>query len=251
MSELLIRKTGKTLGSADEWLQEAPPPAEAAPWEAGQAEFELARALFRVPGKALVPDELQALLASHSGLGPLRLVQGIPGYLVRLDDQPGGSQRCDLLGVVNGREGRGAVVIEAWSDGGFGPKISDQLKRSRPGSQWAQRIGRLCEAVLGRSAAASGNLLGGLIHRAAAALRAAEGEKAAVAVLVFYEFRRKDGRGQQRKGNLAAIDALVTALGGGPLKDGVLSGPFRVPGGGEIPASVPLFIGRAVRLLPE
>jgi hypothetical protein len=143
------------------------------------------------------------------------------------------------------------VVIEAWSDGGFGPKISDQLNRSRPGSQWAQRIGRLCEAVLGRSAAASGSLLGGLVHRAAAALRAAEGEKAAVAVLVFYEFRRKDGRGQQRKGNLAAIDALVTALGGEPLKDGVLSGPFRVPGGGEIPASVPLFIGRAVRLLPE
>ena len=29
MSELLIRKTGKTLGSADEWFQEAPPPAEA------------------------------------------------------------------------------------------------------------------------------------------------------------------------------------------------------------------------------
>ena len=137
----MIRKTGKTLGSADEWLQEAPPPAEAAPWEAGQAEFELARALFRVPGKALVPDELQALLASHSGLGPLRLVQGIPGYLVRLDDQPGGSQRCDLLGVVNGREGRGAVVIEASGD----MKALDQLvERLRPfGITQLVRTGRV------------------------------------------------------------------------------------------------------------
>lgn len=250
VSEILIKKAGQTLTSPDAWLQEAPPADGAALWTAGHPEFELAKALFSKTGTASVPEELKLLLTSHPGLGPLKLVQGIPGYQVRLDGQPGGSQRCDLLAVATGREGRSAVVIEAWSDGGFGPIIADQLKRSRAGSQWVQRIEQLCHALFGKSAAECSHLRGGLIHRAAAALRAAEGEKSAVAVLVFYEFRRKDGRGQQRKGNLDSMDALATALGSAPLKDGHLSGPHRVPGGGDIPASVPLFIGRTVRLLP-
>lgn len=247
----MIKKAGKTLASPDAWLEEAPPADGAAVWTAGHPEFELARAVFSKPGVVAVPDELKALLASHPVLGPLKPVQGIPGYQVRLDNQSGGSQRCDLFAVATGREGRSALVIEAWSDGGFGPVVADQLKRSRPGSQWVQRINQLCQALFGRSAGECGHLRGGLIHHAAAALRAAEGEKSAVAVLVFYEFRRRDGRGQQRKGNLTSMDALVGALGGSSLKDGVLSGPFRVPGGGDIPASVPLFIGRTVRLLAE
>jgi hypothetical protein len=67
---------------------------------------------------------------------------------------------------------------------------------------------------------------------------------------VFFEFRPKGGRGQQRVGNAAALDALSEALGGSALKEGVLAGPFRVPGGHDIPASVPLFLGKALRLLP-
>lgn len=251
MSEFLIRKAGRTIGSAAGWLEHAPPAAGAAAWEAGQPEFELARAIFAQPAGASVPDELKPLLVSHPGLGPLRLGQGIPGYQVRLDGETGGSQRCDLLGIATGREGRGAVVLEAWSDGGFGPLIATQLQRSRPGSRWGLRIGRLCEAVLGRPAADCGTLRGGLVQLAAAALMAAEGEKAAVAILVFCEFRRKDGRGQQRQGNLTAIDDLAVSLGGKPLREGILAGPFRVPGGHDIPASVPLFLGRTVRLLPD
>jgi hypothetical protein len=251
MNELLIRKAGLTFESMEDWLLHAPPDGGVAAWQAGQPEYELARAIFSKDAGTRVPDELKALLASNAVLGAVRLTQGIPAYQVRLDGEAGGSQRCDLMGVGTGREGRCAVVVEAWSDGGFGPRIADQLKRGRPGSQWARRIGRLCEAVLGKSAAEAGGLRGGLIHRAAAALRAAEGEKAAVAVLIFHEFRRKDSRGQQRKGNITDIDALVAAVGGQPLKDGVLAGPFRIPGGNEIPASVPLFIGKTVRLLPS
>ena len=252
--ELPIRKAGRTLGSAEEWFQEAPPAEDAAAWSAGQGEFELAKAVFAAGSGggtgSSVPAELQAVLSSHAGLGPVRLSHGIPGYLVRLDEGTGGSQRCDLLAMGAGREGRVAVVVEAWSDGGFGPLIGDQMKRSRPTSQWTLRIDRLCEAVVGKRAVECGKLRGGLIHRVAAALRAAEGEKAAVAMLIFCEFRPKDGRGQQRKRNLADLDALVAALGGTALKEGVLAGPFRVPGGHEVPASVPLFVGRTVRLLP-
>lgn len=264
MIELPIRKAGRTLASAAEWFQEAPPGEDAAAWAPGQGEFELAKAIFDGTvgsgsggsggsggaGVSTVPAELQAVLCSHAGLGPVRLSHGIPGYLVRLDEAAGGSQRCDLLAVGAGREGRVAVVVEAWSDGGFGPLIGDQLKRSRPTSQWTRRIDRLCEAVAGKRAMECTQLRGGLIHRVAAALRAAEGEKAAVAMLIFCEFRPKDGRGQQRKRNLNDLDALVAALGGTALKDGILAGPFRVPGGHEVPASVPLFIGRTVRLLP-
>ena len=250
VSELLIRKAGQTLSGVDDWGQHAPPAEGAASWQAGQAEYELARAFFPEGGAAQVPPELAALLASSAALGGVNLQQGIPGYQVKLDGQPGGALRCDLLALGRGREGRSAVVVEAWSEGGFGPLVVDQIKRSRPGSQWVKRMDRLGEALLGRRAAELGGLRGGLLQRVGAALRAAEGEKAAVAVVVFYEFRAKGGRGQQRGGNLADLDALSGALGGGALKEGVLAGPFRVPGGHDIPASVPLFLGKALRLLP-
>ena len=250
MSRLVIRKAGKTLESAAEWAQHAAPAADGSVWIAGQAEFELAHAFFPKPGDAMIPEVLQKMMNSNPVIGVQQWVQGIPGYQVKPDVQSDSTHRFDLMGVTAGSEGRCALGIEAWTDGGFGPLIADQLKRSRPGSQWASGIQRLSKAVLSVSAAESGHLRSGLIHAAAAALRAAEIEKAAIAVLVFYEFRPRDGRGQQRHGNLSALDALSAALGGQPLKEGVLSGPFRVPGGSDIPASVPLFLGRLVSFLP-
>ena len=97
VSELLIKKAGQTLGSVDDWWQQAPPEEGAAGWGPGQAAFELARAFFPEAGLAQVPPELAALLASSAALGGVSLVQGIPGYQVKLDGQPGGSQRCELL----------------------------------------------------------------------------------------------------------------------------------------------------------
>jgi hypothetical protein len=248
-NEFLIRKAGQPILSTDDWLRVAPPPEAAAEWMDGSPLREFARLFFNHEGRVQVPQVIGKLLTTHAGLGAVTLQSMIPEYLIAIDAQPGGSQRCHAVAIGTCREGRVAVTHHARTEEGFGPLVSDQLKRGKPGSQWAARADRLAGAVLGRPLEACGNLRGELLRLAAAALRVAETEKSGTAVLFFHEFRPKAARAPQVKRNADDLDAFVKALGGKPLKDGFLMGPFRVPGGHEVPASVPLYVGKMVTLL--
>ena len=249
VNEFTIRKAGQIIGSPEEWLKLAPPPEPESQWGPGQAEGEWARSFFDGSGSVQVPQALGAILLSHPLLGAVRLQGLIPEYRIKLDDSPGGSQRAQGLAVGTCREGRVAVMIHVRTDGGFGPLMADQLRRSKPGSQTLARLTRMTEAVLGTTPVAAGALRAGLVLLAAAALRAAETEKAGTAVLLFHEFRPKLSRPHQLQQNSTGLDAFAAALGGKPLKPGVLSGAFRVPGGNEVPASVPLYLGKTITLL--
>lgn len=249
VSGVQISKAGRAIQTLKEWgglsVGQSGEPA----WEPGQPEYEMASAFLEGDG-GQVPPEIQKLLASHPGLGPIGLRQAIPGYLIQLDDTPGSSHRCPLLAKGQGREGRCVVNLVPWTTGGFGPRISDQFARSRSGSHWVRRFEKLCAALLGQTPGQSGGLRAGLLEQLAAALRAAEAEKASTAILLLHEFRMPKGRGQQRKAVLADFDALSLALGGKPLREGSLGGPYRVPGSLEFPATVPVYIGTASRFLP-
>ena len=247
--ELLIRKAGQPIISAEDWQRLAPPPQGESTWADGEPVRDFARLFFDPDGRVQVPPVLSKMLTTHAILGSVSLQSLIPEYRIALDGLPGGSQRCDAVAVGTSREGRVAGMWHARTEEGFGPLISDQLKRGKPGSQWAARAGRLAEAVLGRPLDTCGNLRGELLRLAAASLRAAEAEKAASAVLIFHEFRPKAARASQMKGNAADLDAFVKCLGGKQLRDGFLTGPFRVPGGNEVPASVPLYLGKITTLL--
>ncbi len=249
VNEIVIRKAGHEIRSLEDWLKAAPPPEAEKEWQEGRGIRELAGAFFPPGGGVQVPADLGGLLESATGPGPLRVQSVIPEYLVRLDGKPGGSQRCHALAVAQGRDGRAAVVIQARTDEGFGPLVADQLKRGKPGSQWARRMERLSQELLGRALAECGGLRSGLLLQAAAAIRAAEGEKAGMAVLVWCEFRPKRSRAQQLKQQSDDLDAFVRMAGGGALKPGALAGPFRVPGGEELPATIPLYVGKVVTLL--
>jgi len=246
VNEFLIRKAGQIVGSLEEWKQLAPPPEPEREWGAGKAAQEWAGSFFGKDGLVQVPLDLAGLLNSQAQLGPVRLTGLIPEYRVKLDSQPGGSWRCHGLATGACREGRVAVMVHARTEEGFGPRIGDQLKRSKPGSQWALRMSRMAESVLGVTLADCGTLRADLVLLAAAALLAAEGEKAGSAILVFQEFRPKETRPLQLQQNSADLDAFARALGGKALKPGFLTGPFRVPGGHEVPASVPLYLGKTV-----
>lgn len=247
--QFLIRKAGQTILTVDDWQRLAPPPASATLWADGMPEREFARIFFNHEGRVQVPQVVGKVLTTHAGLGAVTLQSMIPEYLIALDAQPGGSQRCHAVAIGSCREGRVAVTQHARTGEGFGPLISDQLQRGKPGSQWAARAARLAAAVLGRELAACGGLRGELLRLAAAALRVAETEKSGTAVLLFHEFRPKAARPLQVKRNADDLDAFAKALGGLPLKDGFLTGPFRVPGGDGVPASVPLYLGKLTVLL--
>lgn len=248
-NEFLIRKAGQPILTVEDWQRLAPPPEAAGAWADGSPEREFARLFFNHEGRVQVPQVVGKILTTHPGLGAVTLQSMIPEYLIALDNKPGGSQRCPAVAIGTCREGRVAVTSHARTEEGFGPVISDQLARGKPGSQWAARAARLAEAILGRPLEECGNLRGELLRLAAAALRIAETEKSGTAVLLFHEFRPKAARPLQVKRNMEDLDSFAKALGGKPLKDGFLTGPFRVPGGHEIPASVPLYLGKLTTLL--
>ena len=245
----LIRKAGSPIHTPADWFRLAPPASGEAAWQKGQADREFADLFFNHEGTPAVPQVLGKTLTTHAGLGAVTLQSMIPAYLIALDPLPGGSHRCHAVAIGTCREGRVAVTQHARTEEGFGPLISDQLKRGKPGSQWASRAARLAEAILGRPLHSSGALRGELLRLAAAALRVAEVEKAGTAVLLLHEFRAKTARPPQVKRDATDLDAFASALGDKPLKDGFLTGPFRVPGGHEIPASVPLYLGKITTLL--
>lgn len=248
-NDFLIRKAGQPILTPDDWLRLAPPPDPGHAWVDGSPVREFSRLFFNQEGRPCVPLVLGKMLTTHAGIGPVILQSMIPEYLIALDALPGGSQHCDAVAVGTSREGRVAVTQHASTGEGFGPLISDQLKRGKPGSQWTARATRLAEAILGRPLEGCTSLRGELLRLGAAALRIAESEKAAIAALIFHEFRPKTARAPQVKRNAGDLDAFAQALGGKPLKDGFLAGPFRVPGGYEVPASVPLYLGKLTTLL--
>ncbi len=247
--EFLIRKAGQPIHAPADWLRLAPALEDRGATQEASAEREFVRLFFDHEGRVVVPQVLGKILTTHAGLGVVTLQSMIPEYHIALDAGPGGSQRCHAVAIGTCREGRVAVAQHARASEGFGPLLADQLKRGKPGSLRAARAARLADAVLGRSVEACAPLRSGLLELAAAALRIAEVEKSGTAVLVLHEFLPKTARAAQVKCNADDLDAFAQALGGKSLKDGFLTGPFRVPGGHEIPASVPLFLAKIRTLL--
>ena len=249
--EFSIRKAGHSILTIEDWQEVAPHPGTAGTGarQVSGAVGEFARLFFNHEGRVQLPQTLGRLLTTHAGLGAVTLQSMIPEYLIALDAAPGSSQRFDAVAIGTCREGRVAVSQHALIEEGFGPLISNQLKRGKPGSQWAARATRLAAAVTGRPLEKCGSLRGDMLRLTAAALRVAEAEKAAVAVLVFHGFRPKNTRTPQVKRDADDLDAFAKVLGGKPLREGFLTGPFRVPGGHEVPASVPLYLGKIVTLL--
>ena len=70
-------------------------------------------------------------------------------------------------------------------------------------------------------------------------------------MFVVLEFDGPSCSAQKLRRNAADLDAFVLALAPAatPSAVGEIVGPFFVPGGGRVPANIPLFIGKAVRFV--
>ena len=68
-------------------------------------------------------------------------------------------------------------------------------------------------------------------------------------MFVVLEFHGPSCSAQYVRRNAADLDAFVSALAPAatPIQAGQIVGPFWVPGGGRVPAHIPLFVGKAVR----
>jgi hypothetical protein len=246
----ILSSGGQQICCVEDWFRLAPPKMGSRQWKDGRSAKELAKA-FCAPGVPTVPAELLDLFASSDQLGAVQLTQAWPEHKIRLDSYFGETRNADLAAVGTGNEGAVAVTIEAKADEPFGPTIAQALAVASPTSKLPARMAALAKSVLGRLPCEISNLRYQLLHGIAGTLIFAKEHKATAAVFVVLEFDGPSCSPQKLTDNAADLDAFVLALSPAatPIRAGQIVGPFFVPGGGRVPANLPLFVGKAVRFV--
>lgn len=243
---MIYNSGGESIESVAEWFRKAPPKSPKVQWQDGRSAKELANAWFR-SGLAAVPEEVEQVL--KSAFPGWSAVEAHVENEVPLDELGGEQRTIELLMLGECEAGRAAVSVEATADESFGDFIGVYYDRckSKTASKVPARIEALVEAVLGGPLTAERrNLRYGLLHSTAAAIVEARNCEAAFAVLLVFEFL-SDGLNEKRvETNRKDYDNWLAALR--PWASGAsvagLEGPFLVPGSGQIPADLPLFVGR-------
>ena len=246
----ILDNSGHQIGSVDDWFRFAPPKKGILHWKDGRSAKDLAKAFF-VGDAPSVPTELLHLLASSDELGAVQLTQARPEFKIRLDSYRGETRNADLVAVGTGKSGVVAVTVEAKADESFGPTIAEALSAASAQSNVPHRISALSKSILGHQPADVGALRYQLLHGIAATLIFAREQRAAAAVFVVFEIKGPSCLPQNLERNAADLESFMLALSSSapPTRAGQIVGPFHVPGDERVPSNIPLFIGKAVRLV--
>lgn len=252
--------TNTPILTLEDWFRLAPPKGREAHWVDGRSAKELARAWCPAGAGPRVPEEITELLESHRDLAGTVIEQAWPERRVQFDRIRGEPRNADLVAVGRGPHGRIAISVEAKADEPFDRRVADVLSAAerkladgtRTGA--GERARKLVEAVLTVQARpGAGQLRYQLLTAAAGALAFAKEVGANAAVLIVHEFLPA-ARTPAAQRNAEDLDAFVAALVGVPglqVQPGRPLGPIQVPGSDMIPAGISLYVGKAVRLLPE
>lgn len=246
----ILSSSGEPICGVDDWFRLAPPKLGSKHWKDGRSAKELAKA-FCAPGVPAVPAELMDLLASSDQLGDVQLTQAWPEHKIGLDSFFGETRNADLAAAGTGKVGPVAVTIEAKADEEFGRTIAQRLRARSAGPNVRRRIASLSNSLFDPPPPDLGPLRYQLLHAIAGTLIFAAEQMAAAAVFIVYEFDGSSCSEQNLTRNAADLDAFVKALSPAAthIEPGQIAGPFRVPGGGRVPSDIPLFIGKAVRII--
>jgi hypothetical protein len=242
-----IDKSGHNIRSVDDWFKFAPPKMGARHWKDGRSAKELARSWFR-EGHASPPQELRELL--YRNFGPtIAFLEAKPECIIQLDDLPGEHRNCDLV-VLCKAQGEDIVIsIEAKADEPFGDTIGAYYDlKLNSFSNAPARIRQLSRAVFGREPdEAIRKLRYQLLHAAAATLIEAADSGAQLGLFLVHEFRSQLLNENKLARNCIDWANFVRAfpeLAGTEVVENQIVGPVSVPGGGRVPNSVPLYLGK-------
>lgn len=239
--------TGKNIASVEDWRKQCPPKRGLEHWVDGRSAKELAKAWFRT-GVAAIPEELTRLLDSHELTRQLVVEAVTPECVTVLDDFPGENRNHDL--VLSGRSGTRRVVvgIESKADEPFGEVLGEYYDgKQGTRSNVPRRVEQLVSALFGVAGSEWRRLRYQLVHGCAATLIEANLRQADVAVFLVHEFLIPGATKPEKvKQNADDWAAFLHALdpSGNLVRPGGMSGPFKLPGGGRVPGSVPLLVGK-------
>lgn len=240
----IMNKSGVNISSIEEWKLNSPPASKVLHWQKGRSAYELAHS-WLAGGQPQVPSALTELLDSHIDLLGFEAEWAVPEYETKLDQFRGNGRNHDLiiLGAVNAK--RTLIAIEAKVDETFGDLVRVDEARSiknKPRSKAPERIRQLTQAVLGNKDAVG--LRYQLIHAVAGTVIEARKQEASQAVFVICEFVPSSGKTKKAMQNEVDYQAYLKQLIGLEVEKGQLVGPVMLPGGGLVPADMPLYIGK-------
>ena len=251
-----VTKDGNLISSVEDWFKYAPPKGKEEQWVDGRSAKECAKAWFPEPGEPRVPAELEQLWASHPDIGMVSLTEGTPELAVRLDGFRGETRNADMVAWGGCSAGAVLVSIEAKADEEFGPTLAKELTLAKSeASNIPKRVDGLCEALLGRPYAAEprvDHLRYQLLTGCAGALIEAKAKQAGVAIFCVHEFLGPATAPENVERNASDFREFIKWVlprWEQDVEPGQLIGPIRTRGGGLVPRTVALYVGKAVRVV--
>jgi predicted kinase len=247
---LRIHKGGHDIDSIDDWFKWAPPKMGERHWKDGRSAKELARSWVR-QGYGCPPKEMRLLLEGAFN-EEITFHEAKPECVIALDDFGGEHRNCDLVVLCGVGMLRMAINVEAKADEPFGDDtIGDYYDGTADSrSNVPARIRQLSLALFGRVPdAAIRKLRYQLLHAAAATLIEAAANRAELGLFLVHEFRPPRLNEKKLAQNSADWENFVHVfpeLAGARVEKDQILGPVSVPGGGRVPCSVPLYLGKLV-----
>jgi len=143
------------------------------------------------------------------------------------------------------------INVEAKSDEPFGGVTGEYYNRKTgSGSKVPARIRQLSQALFGREPdEAIRNLRYQLLHATAAALVEAAASGAELGLFLVHEFWSASLNRNKLTQNATDWENFIHAFPGlstAQVEKNQILGPVSVPGGGRVPHSVPLYLGKLV-----
>jgi hypothetical protein len=245
-----ITKSGHEIRSVEDWFEYAPPKMGARHWKDGRSAKELARSWFREEF-ACAPEEMRLLL-ERAFRTEMAFDEARPECIIELDDFSGEHRNCDLVVLCRAGTQHITVNIEAKADEPFGDTtVGDYYdQKSNSQSNVPARIRQLSLALFGRvSDETIRKLRYQLLHAAAATLIEAAASGAELGLFLVHQFYSASLSIAKLKKNSTDWTAFVRAfpeLATAQVEKNQILGPVSVPGGGRVPCSVPLYLGKLV-----
>lgn len=256
-----IEKNNVAIETLESWWQVAPPKDRIKHWVDDHSAKEVARAwLANAPQSP--PPEIAALLSSHPDLVDLVLERVEPEALLPFDNR-NGPRNADLAITARDRKGVVAITVEAKADEPFDNTVAEvfdvALERllENPRSGGVARVVDLAQSLIPgwvTGTVAVSELRYQLLTAVAGTLALAAEIEADRAVLVIHEFHTAKTSARLLSRNAQDIDHFVARLSNGTVRaidEGVLAGPFFVPGEPLFTRQIALYIGKAVRRIGE
>jgi hypothetical protein len=245
----ITTQQGEAILSVDDWFLKAPPKKGALQWQDYRSAKELARSWFRSP-LASPPQELLRWMQDSFPSEAATLTEAHPEYVIRLDDYPGEHRNADL--VILGTLGPKKLFIsmEAKADEPFGDLIGEYFdsRIAVPRSKAPARIAALVRAIFNSELDAGIRPLRyQLLHAVAATLIEAQQRGAEVAAFLVHEFLSTRLQPDKVLRNHLDWQSFVARLArdqAAPVQAGRTIGPIFVAGGGLVPSTIPLYLGK-------